>query len=265
MGVWGWIILGAAAWVGCAAVARWIMAAAVRPDSFETGFLVRLYQVYARLVHRLRIEGAHHIPHPRSPGEGVGPLIVVANHTAGVDPILIQATVPFEPRWMMASDMRAPLLEALWEFGRIIFVDRRGGDAPALREGLRHLASGGALGVFPEGHLERPARHILPFQPGVGLLIGRSKARVLPVVIDGTPICDPAWGSLVKPSHSRIRFLAPIDYSTTGLGPAEIAADLHRRFIDATGWPAWDRPPRLVDDQWVWDTPAPGGTEPDNP
>lgn len=251
---WAWVLLAISTWLAVAAWARWIMAASIRPGVLEATLVWRMYQLYARLIHGLRINGLANIPQPGD--QPLGPLIVIANHTAGVDPILIQAALPFEPRWMMASDMRVPALDAMWEFGRIIFVDRRGNDTAALRESLRHLAAGGVLGVFPEGHIERPARHILPFQPGIGLLVSRSKARVLPIVVDGTPICDPAWGSLVKTSRSRVRILPVIDYTHAGLGPAEITQDLRRRFVEATGWPTWDRPPRLVDGEWQWDNPA---------
>ncbi|HYE02339.1 MAG TPA: hypothetical protein VD963_03785, partial [Phycisphaerales bacterium] len=62
----------------------------------ETGLVLWGIRVYAGLLHSLRIRGGRHIPPSRRPG----PLIVVANHTAGVDPLLIQSACPFEVRWM---------------------------------------------------------------------------------------------------------------------------------------------------------------------
>jgi 1-acyl-sn-glycerol-3-phosphate acyltransferase len=206
--------------------------------SADVGIALLLIRLYARVVHRLRISGRDHVPRTVAPG----PLILVVNHTAGVDPILLQAACPFEIRWMMAEDMRLPRLEALWDWARVIFVNRDRADFTGTREALRHLREGGVLGMFPEGGLERPARMLLPFQTGVGVMARRTGARVLPVVIEGTPQVDPAWSSLWHCSRSRLTFHAPIDYAATGMSPDEITADLRRRFMDWTGWPGNDAP-----------------------
>jgi 1-acyl-sn-glycerol-3-phosphate acyltransferase len=195
-------------------------------------------RVYARLFHKLTIDGRGYIPKDRSPG----PLIVLANHTAGVDPILIAAACPFHIRWVMAQDMRARRLEWFWRWHNVIFVSRSGRDRSAVREALRHLEQGGVIGIFPEGSLERPPRQIRPFRRGVGLMIHRSKAPVLPIVIDGTPQVDPAWASLWHRSSSSVTAHEIIDYSRTDLTGAEIAEHLRQRFMDWTGWPANDQP-----------------------
>ncbi|MCC7388498.1 MAG: 1-acyl-sn-glycerol-3-phosphate acyltransferase [Phycisphaerales bacterium] len=231
-----WVIAALVLWVLWARVARWIMDNP-RGD-FETGLTWRAAQVYVRVVHRLRVSGLEHIPDRPEPG----PMVVVANHTAGVDPLLIQAACPFFIRWMMALDMRLPAAEWFWRWTEVISVDRDGREVAAARTAIRHLRDGGVVGIFPEGNLERPHRHILPFLPGVGLIIAKSGATVLPAIIDDTPQVDPAWSSLWRTSRSTVRFLAPVCYQGTGLGPAEIAADLRRRFVEASGWPACDTP-----------------------
>jgi 1-acyl-sn-glycerol-3-phosphate acyltransferase len=197
------------------------------------GIYWRVAQVYARLVHRLRAEGMEGVRAQRNPG----PLIVVCNHTAGVDPVLVQASVNFEPRWVMAEDMRHPALEGMWEFGKIIFVDREKGDLAGTREAIRHVKAGGVLGLFPEGRIERPARALLPFEPGVGFLIKRSGAPVLPVIIEGTPETPTAWGTLVKRSRSRLSFKELVQYQNSGMSAEEITRDLQRRYQEWTGWP----------------------------
>jgi 1-acyl-sn-glycerol-3-phosphate acyltransferase len=116
------------------------------------------------------------------------------------------------------------------------------------REALRYLQtvgetqpdgtiSSGVIGIFPEGGIERPRETILPFMPGIGLLVHKSGARVLPVVIRGTPSSSTAWGSLLSRSRSSIEFLEPIDYTTRGMKAGEIAEDLRRLFVERTGWP----------------------------
>jgi 1-acyl-sn-glycerol-3-phosphate acyltransferase len=231
-----WVIVALALWLCWAWIARWIMDNP-RGD-FETGVTWRLLQIHARLVHRLKVAGIEHIPTGPLPG----PLVVVANHTAGVDPMLIQSACPFYIRWMMAQDMQVAALNWLWQWTEVISVDRHGREIAAAREAIRHLRDGGVVGIFPEGNLERPQRHILPFLPGVGLVISKTGTGVLPVVIDDTPQVDAAWSSLWRRSRATIRFLPIISYTDTELRAAEIATDLRARFIEASGWPPRDAP-----------------------
>lgn len=232
-----WALFGLLALLALGFFARWLLA---NPrESVDGGLVWRGTRLYVRFFHHLTVEGKEYLPRGRRPG----PLVVVMNHTAGVDPVLVQAVCRFYVRYVMAQDMRLPSYEWIWQWARTIFVDRTGRSAQGTREALRHLESGGVLGIFPEGGLERPARHILPFEPGVGLIVRRTGARVLPIVIDGTPIVDPAWASLWTPSRSRLRIMPPIDYADTGLGAAEIADDLRRRFVEWTGWPTIERAP----------------------
>jgi 1-acyl-sn-glycerol-3-phosphate acyltransferase len=203
---------------------------------FASGVLFRLGRCYVRVMHRLAVHGQDHIPNTRTPG----PLIVIANHTAGIDPVLIQSVCPFEIRWIMAHDMREPRLEWFWKWKRIIFVSAGEHQSLGLRAAIEHLKSGGVLGIFPEGGLERPPRQILPFYPGLGLLVRKSGARILPVFLDGTPQVDPAWASLWRPSHSTITFGPVID--PPALPAAEIAFALRQHFIDWSGWPGNDTP-----------------------
>lgn len=197
----------------------------------EGGLAWHAMRLYARLVHRVRVIGAENIP------SRAGPLIVIANHTSGVDPLLIQGACPFDVRWMMAANMRHPAGEFLWRFGRIIFVEPGGRELAATREAIRHVQAGGAVGIFPEGGIERPARVLLPFLGGVGLIIKKTGAPVLPFVIDGTPVAEPAWASLYRFSRARVRIMPPIDYSGSRMTAAQITADLQERFARWTGWP----------------------------
>ncbi|MEX2219285.1 MAG: lysophospholipid acyltransferase family protein [Phycisphaerales bacterium] len=243
----GWVIAAIAAWVAFALLVAFIMRTNPR-GTVLAGLIWWAVRLYTHLWHRLRVDGRESVPPTIHPG----PLIVVMNHTAGIDPLLVQSVVPFEIRWMMSADMRFPPLEWLWRYLRIIFVDRSNPKAAGPRDAIRHVTDGGILGIFPEGGLERPARHILPFAPGIGFLIQRTGAPILPVIIDGTPIANTAWESLTRRSRSRLTFKPLIDYSASGLGHADIAADLRRRYLEWTGWTAADR----------WQPPAAPAEEP---
>jgi 1-acyl-sn-glycerol-3-phosphate acyltransferase len=203
------------------------------------GIAMILTRIYTRVVHRLSIDGLHNVPISPQPGK----LVVVINHTSGVDPILVQVACPFEIRWMMAADMQIEFLRWAWEWLQVISVDRHGRDTVSAREALRHLKTGGVIGIFPEGAIERPAGEIMPFHAGVGLIVSRSGAPVLPVWIEGTPKAEHAWASLLRCSRSRIRFYPMIRY--TNHSPQQIADDLRGRYLAWTGWPANDEPAPL--------------------
>jgi 1-acyl-sn-glycerol-3-phosphate acyltransferase len=246
-----------AAVLALAIFARWVLDTP-REDPL-IGLAYRTIQLYARLFHRLHVEGREHIPTARYPGS----LIVVCNHTAGVDPLLVQAACPFEIRWMMGTDMMVERYEWFWRWAGIISVDRTGRDSSGTKEAIRHVRSGGVLGVFPEGAIERPPRHILPFHPGVGLIIARTGASVLPVIVEGTPppAAGGAWTSLYRRGHAKVTFgpvmevgsmqpepergpgpPAAADEGALRLGPEETAQRLQDWYLKATGWPTAPTP-----------------------
>lgn len=233
-------LLVGAALVAFACFSRWLLRNP-RGD-VEGGAVWHAIRLYARIVHRLEVRGIGHLPKEREPG----PLILVVNHTAGVDPVLVQAVCPFEVRWVMASDMRHPLGEPMWRWTRTIFVDRTGKDVVGTREAVRHVNDGGVLGIFPEGAIERPPRTLRPFLAGVGLIIRRTGAPVLPVVIEGTPQGPHAWSSLWQRSHSRVTFHPVINYSGSELKADDAARDLRERYAKWTGWPMAPDDPTVV-------------------
>lgn len=202
------------------------------PTDPVTGLLYLLGRAYTALVHRLTVH-----TEPGALSDLAGPLIVVCNHTAGVDPILVSSACPRRVSWLMAEDMRLARLDWFWNWQRVIFITRDKEGRKGLRDALATLQSGGCIGIFPEGRLERPHGRLLPFNPGVGMLVKRTGARVLPVIIQGAPECSRAWDALWTASDASVHFMRPISYADSKLSPAEIAADLQHRFASWTGWP----------------------------
>lgn len=181
-------------------------------DEPLVGLAYQFVRVYVSLMHRARATGLAHVPagHVAGAGRG-GPLIVVSNHTAGLDPLLIQAFLPREVTWMMGRDMMLPHFADIWEFLSIIAVEREGTgkagrDMAALRQAVKVLKAGGVVGIFPEGHIPVDGR-IGEFSPGVGLLMLLSGAPALVTRVSGTPRADRAWKSLLRRSHARVEFL----------------------------------------------------------
>ena len=208
------------------------------------GFLWRFVQIQCRLIHRLKVFGDELVPKTIHPGG----LIVVANHTGAIDPVMIQASCPFHIRWMMASEMMGTNFDWLWKIEQIIPVDRDGRDTAPTREAIRHVKAGRVLGIFPEGRIVIPPREIRPFLAGVGLIVHRTKAPVLLVWISGTPDTNEMGKSLLTPSRSRLQFIEIMDF--TGEKHAiDIARKLRERIAEVSGWPVNDEPlPPLEND-----------------
>ena len=227
-----WVILGLFVLLlmlglgGAAYGRRW------RPAlSWFDGVLYLFGFAYARGVHDLKVE-----IEPGALDDLGGPMVVVCNHTAGVDPILVSLSVPTKICWLMAEDMRLRGINWLWDRLGVIFIARNRHGRTGLRRARNHLSSGGVIGIFPEGKIERPRGRLLPFASGVGVLVQRSGARVLPVIIEGTPCsASNAWESLWMRSETRVRVMKPIDYKGSDLSNAEIAQDLHGRYERWTG------------------------------
>ena len=201
------------------------------------GFLWWCVRTFTALVHRVRFEGAEHLPRD----EGHGGLVVVSNHTGAVDPFLIQSACRFHIRWMMASDMMMPALDWFWKQQRIIPVDREGRDTRSLRAALRHVHAGGAIGIFPEARIVLPRGEIRPFLEGVGVIVARSRAPVLVVWVSGTPETNDTAGSLFTTSHARVVFSELIDFGKER-DAAKITAALRRRIAEMSNWRLNDTP-----------------------
>lgn len=173
--------------------------------TYTQNFLYRFNRLYTQGLHRLRIEGARHVPRQ-------GAVIFASNHTAGLDPALIHAAVPRSITWMMTTRyIRWPftiVLKAIAPIG----VKRDGKDIPATRAAIEVLSQGHALGFFPEGRINRtPQEGLLPFGDGAAVIAKRASAPIVPVFIEGTPRgCGPILAFFI-PSRCKIRFGAPFN------------------------------------------------------
>lgn len=186
-----------------------------------------------RFYWRARYVGFEKIPDPPFKSG----LIVVSNHCSGLDPALIECGVDFRIRWLMWRAMMVGCLGFLWRRMGVIPVDLSSADRSAVRESISWLRSGGAIGIFPEGGIERPGRHIMPFQPGVGFLIAKTRAPVLLIHVSGVPETKQAYSAFFRPCRARIEVVDVIEYPDER-DPRTITEDLHHRLLAASGWPA---------------------------
>lgn len=197
------------------------------------GALWLLIRLYCRLRHRVKFTNRAILPRSDTDHRG---LIVVSNHTGALDPLLIQSGCGFIIRWLMAADMVGPQIDWLFRIHPMIEVARDGKDTGPLREAIREVKAGGAVGIFPEGRITTPPREIRPFLPGIGLIIAKTRAPVLVVWVSGTPDTNKLAEALAATSSSRVAFLEIMEFPDER-DPAVITEQLRDRIARASGWP----------------------------
>jgi 1-acyl-sn-glycerol-3-phosphate acyltransferase len=133
-----------------------------------------------RLLFRYRVHHADRVPQE-------GACIIAANHASYLDPPLVGMAAKHRRVRFMARDTLYKNRAIRWMFDQFgcVAIDRTKGDVAALRAGIRVLRNGEVLGLFPEGTRTLDGE-LQPAKGGVGFLIAKGKAPVVPVYIRGS-------------------------------------------------------------------------------
>lgn len=142
-----------------------------------------------------------------------GPVILASNHCSHLDPPLIGAGLPRALNYLARESLfRLPV--AGWALRNVnaVPVDRDGGGAAGLKAIINRLRHGGAIVLFPEGTRSRDGA-LQPARSGVGLVIIKSSAPVVPVRVFGT---FNAWNRHMRiphPSRVAVKYGEPMDFA----------------------------------------------------
>src|SRR5947199_6491380 len=125
-----------------------------------------------------------------------GPVILAMNHQSFFDPPLAGNACD-RPIFFLAkkSLMNVPVLGWLLPKLNVIPVNLEGGDRSALKALIRILSAGECALVFPEG-TRTPDGSLQPAQPGLGLVIAKTRAPVVPMRIFGAHDAWPIGGKI---------------------------------------------------------------------
>jgi 1-acyl-sn-glycerol-3-phosphate acyltransferase len=142
----------------------------------------------------------------------LGPVILACNHASYIDPPLVGATLR-RPIHYMARDslFRWRWMRELLHSWNAVPVDRDGGGAAGLRVILNVLEARGAIIIFPEG-TRSPDGQLRNARSGVGLIVVRSGAQVVPVRVFNT---ENAYGRphrIPRPLPVGVKFGRAIDF-----------------------------------------------------
>lgn len=111
--------------------------------------------------------------------------IVASNHTAAADGVIICAAMKNQIRFMGKKELfKVPVVGAFLKAIGCYPIDRKGSDIAALKKTIQLLKEEDCIGIFPQGTRcpkVDPAKTSV--KSGVGLIVARSGADVLPVCV----------------------------------------------------------------------------------
>jgi len=114
-----------------------------------------------------------------------GPLLMVGNHVAVMEAVMMTILPPWQVELLGAGDIpHEKITQLASQFFGFIPVNRGHVDRSALTKALDVLKQNGVIGVFPEGGIWEPG--VMRAQTGVAWLSYHGRAPVLPVGFGGT-------------------------------------------------------------------------------
>ncbi len=138
-----------------------------------------------------------------------GPLIVAANHFSYMDPIVLQSVFPRRIYFMMTELYYEGRGKWFFKLLRCINVKQEGANITALREGIEVLKRSEVIGIFPEGGVSKEGL-LQEGNPGIGFLIKKSGAPVVPAFISGTYEALPKGKIIPKIAKIKVIFGKPM-------------------------------------------------------
>lgn len=168
-------------------------------------FISRLIlKALLKLFFRFDIEGKKNIPKE-------GPFIIASNHVSYLDPICVGVACNTKRVIFMAKRelFTFPFLGLWIKLCGCIPVDRVKKGTIALKTAITTLKQGGVIGIFPEGRRSADGKLQKP-EPGIGLLVTRSKACIIPMYISGTERALPKGAWFIRLCRIKVRVGKPI-------------------------------------------------------
>jgi 1-acyl-sn-glycerol-3-phosphate acyltransferase len=164
-----------------------------------------------------------------------GPVILAMNHESYLDPPLAGNACD-RPIYYFArrSLLNVPILGWLLPKLNVIPVDQEGIDRSALKATIRELKAGNGVLIFPEGSRTMDGS-LQPALPGLGLIIAKTLAPVVPMRIFGAHEALPRGGGKLRLARITVVVGEPIHFTAADLeGPGkDVYARLTKRVMDA--------------------------------
>jgi 1-acyl-sn-glycerol-3-phosphate acyltransferase len=184
-------------------------------------FLARIFFRF-RILHRERMIQS-------------GPVIVAMNHQSYFDPPLAgnacDRAIYFLAR---RSLLNVPVLRWLLPKLNVIPVNQEGIDRSALKALIQVIKAGNGALVFPEGSRTLDG-NLQPGLPGIGLVIAKTRAPVVPMRIFGAHEALPRGGGRMRFHPITVVVGEPIHFTASDLQDRgkDVYTQLSQRVMDA--------------------------------
>jgi 1-acyl-sn-glycerol-3-phosphate acyltransferase len=179
-------------------------------NNLPYGILRAFLTPFLMILFRPKVKGLRHVP-------GTGPVIIASNHLSFSDSIFMPLVVPRKVTFLAKSEyFTSPgpkgLLKKLTfiALGQVP-VDRSGGrrSEAALITGLKVLAEGKCLGIYPEG-TRSPDGRLYKGRTGIARLAIESGAPIIPVAMFNTEKIQPTGTVIPKVMRVEMIFGEPM-------------------------------------------------------
>ena len=179
-------------------------------NNLPYGILRAFLTPFLMILFRPKVKGLRHVP-------GSGPVIIASNHLSFSDSIFMPLVVPRKVIFLAKSEyFTSPgpkgLLKKLTfiALGQLP-VDRSGGrrSEAALITGLKVLAEGKCLGIYPEG-TRSPDGRLYKGRTGIARLAIESGAPIIPVAMFNTEKIQPTGTVIPKVMRVEMIFGEPM-------------------------------------------------------
>ena len=159
-----------------------------------------------------------------------GPVILAMNHQSYLDPPLAGTTCDRAIYFLARRTLLdVPLLGWVLPKLNVIPVNQEGVDRSAIKAVIRVLQAGNGVLVFPEGSRTTDGT-LQPAEPGMGLLIAKTLAPVVPMRIFGAREALPRSGGRLRFATITVVIGEPIFFSGADMQPG--GKDLYARLSD---------------------------------
>ena len=164
-------------------------------------------------IFRPWVVGADHVP-------SEGPVILASNHLSFVDsvflPLVIDRDMVFlaKSEYFTGKGLRGWATKWFMKGTGMLPIDRSGGKASeaSLNTGLRVLAEGKVLGIYPEG-TRSPDAKLYRGRTGIARMVLEAGVKVIPVAMIDTEKVMPIGAKLPKLRRLGVIFGEPLDFS----------------------------------------------------
>ena len=157
------------------------------------------------LYFRWRVLHPEHVPE-------TGAVLLASNHASFLDPPLVGSGLHRECSFLARDTLfRFGLSRWLLNHWQAVPLDRDGGGASGMKRIVAALNNGRAVILFPEGTRTRDGQ-LQPVRSGVGMIVIKSEAPVVPVRVWGT---FEAYGRAVrfpKPVRVTVKYGEPLHF-----------------------------------------------------